>query len=222
MSVTASSLVDQYALQSTTSNKNRKNLGQEDFLELMMTQLKNQDPFKPMENGEFLGQMAQFSSVNGITELKNSFADLSEALMGNQTLQATNLIGKSVLTTGNEVALKSGGTVTAAVTLPASSGATSVGIYDMQGRLVRKLELGPHAAGTQAFSWDGRTSNGTVAPAGTYQFAAEVKELNGGTVQAETLIGSKIISVDLTGGKLRVNTDDGRALGLTAVRQIQS
>ncbi len=222
MNVTTSSLVDQYALSTSKDTSNRKSLGQEDFLTLMMTQLRNQDPFKPMENGEFLGQMAQFSSVNGITELKNSFADLSEALMGNQTLEATNLIGKSVLTTGNEVRIQTGGNVSGAISLPASSGTTSVGIYDQQGRLVRKLDLGPHAAGTQRFEWDGRTQSGGVAPAGTYLFAAEMQEVNGTTVQAETLIASKIVSVDLTGGKLRVNTDDGRALALTAVRQIQS
>ena len=72
-------------------------LGQEDFLHLMLTQLKNQDPFKPMESGEFLGQLAQFGTVQGLAGLQTSFDSLSSSLVSNQALQASSLVGRSAL-----------------------------------------------------------------------------------------------------------------------------
>src|SRR5687768_6194672 len=72
-------------------------LGQEDFLQLMLTQLKNQDPFKPMESGEFLGQIAQFGTVQGLAGLQTSFDSLSASLVSNQALQASALVGRSAL-----------------------------------------------------------------------------------------------------------------------------
>ena len=73
---------------SDTKTKANDELGQTEFLELMTTQLTYQDPLKPMENGDFLGQMAQFGTVSGISELNNTFSNLSESFQSNQALQA--------------------------------------------------------------------------------------------------------------------------------------
>ena len=72
-------------------------LGQADFLELMVAQLKNQDPTKPMDNSEFLSQMAQFSMVNGIEGLNTSFSSVSESILGSQGLQAATLLDRQAL-----------------------------------------------------------------------------------------------------------------------------
>ncbi len=77
--------------------KARDSLGQEDFLTLMISQFRNQDPFEPMDNGEFLGQLAQFSTVNGISSLNAAFAGLAGSMQDNQALQAAGLVGHSVL-----------------------------------------------------------------------------------------------------------------------------
>ncbi len=222
MSVTATSLLDQYALKNTATKKNdRTNLGQEDFLMLMMTQLKNQDPMKPMENGEFLGQMAQFSAVKGINDLQGSFAKLSESLSGNQTLQATNLIGKSVLTAGGETRLAAGGKIAGAVELT-SSASTTINVYNSAGTLVRKIPLGMKAAGLVDFTWDGRTQSGAQAPAGGYVLKAETKDAKGQAIEVPVLLSTRINSVDLANGKVQVNTEDGRSIALSAVRQIRA
>jgi len=76
-------------------------LGQSDFLKLMTTQLMNQDPLQPMENGEFLAQMAQFSTVSGITEMNDSIQNLSESYRSQQLMQASGLINKSALVEGS-------------------------------------------------------------------------------------------------------------------------
>ena len=78
-------------------------LGQSEFLDLMIAQLQHQDPLNPADSGEFLGQLAQFGTVNGITELQNSFADLATSLQSSQALQASTLVGRNVLIPGNVV-----------------------------------------------------------------------------------------------------------------------
>ena len=71
--------------------KTDKSLGQDDFLNLMLTQLQNQDPTNPMDSSNFMSQIAQFSTVNGITDLNSSFASLSSSLQSNQALQASTM-----------------------------------------------------------------------------------------------------------------------------------
>ena len=80
------------------ATEKKDDLGLDTFLELMTTQLKNQDPMKPMENGQFLGQIAQFASVTGLQQLNDSFSDLTSSLSSSQALQAGNLVGKTVMT----------------------------------------------------------------------------------------------------------------------------
>ena len=83
-------------------------LGQEDFLHLMLTQLKNQDPFKPMESGEFLGQIAQFGTVQGLAGLQTSFDSLSSSLVSNQALQASTVVGRSALVQTSTIGIAAG------------------------------------------------------------------------------------------------------------------
>ena len=87
----------------TSSLKKKDTLGQSDFLKLMTTQLQNQDPFSPMENGDFIAQMAQFSTVTGIAEMGESLKSLSNQLGEFRIATATNLLGHSVLVPGNKV-----------------------------------------------------------------------------------------------------------------------
>ena len=93
----------------------RDELGQEDFLTLMITQFRNQDPFEPMDNGDFLGQLAQFGTVNGIEQLNSSMAGLTGSIQNDQALQAASLVGRGVLAQSNAGYLPDGGQMTGAV-----------------------------------------------------------------------------------------------------------
>jgi len=94
--------VDDYLASQAEAEVNRTStLGQNDFLKLMTTQLMNQDPLQPMENGDFLAQMAQFSTVNGITEMNASVQSMSESFTSQRLMQAGSLINKSALVEGN-------------------------------------------------------------------------------------------------------------------------
>lgn len=106
---------------------------QEDFLKLMVAQLKNQDPMKPMESGEFLGDIAQFGTVSGIQDLQESFASLNSSVQSSQALQAAALVDRQVLVPMSRGQLESGGAISGAVELPASTSQLTLGVYDSAG-----------------------------------------------------------------------------------------
>lgn len=177
-----------------TGAERKDELGQEEFLNLMVTQLKNQDPFKPLESGEFLGQLAQFGTVSGLAELKTSFASLASSLVSNQALQAAGLVGRSVLVPSDGAVLENGGSVVGAVDLPDASNAVRVEIRDAAGELVQRLDLGARSAGLVRFEWDGTTGDGEPAPAGHYTVSA-MYQGEDDTVAADTLVTAPVDSV---------------------------
>jgi len=178
----------------TTPKKSE--LGQKDFMTLMMTQLKNQDPFKPLDSGAFLGQLAQFGTVSGLAGLQTSFDSLKTSLLSNQALQAAGLVGRSALVEASTMAVGDGQPVAGAVDLPDSTSALTVTVRDSSGQVVRTLPLGANAKGEAPFMWDGMTDTGGAAPAGTYTFDAEFR--SGSTVETgTTLLVASIDSVKL-------------------------
>lgn len=143
-------------------------LNQDDFLELMIAQMKNQDPTKPLEGQEYLGQLAQFSTLNSIQELQKSFDTLAQSLTNFQTTQATNLVGKQVLADGNQSYYAPGQALSGEVTLPASVSNLTLKVYGANGQLVNTVNMGAHSAGQVDFSLDSDTMS-----AGVYRIVAE-------------------------------------------------
>jgi flagellar basal-body rod modification protein FlgD len=196
-----------------------KELGQEDFMHLMITQLKNQDPFKPMESGEFLGQLAQFGTVSGLAGLQESFDSLASSLVSNQALQASSLVGRSALAEASSLGIAAGERVTGAVDLTAASSDVTVTIRDATGEPVRVLELGAQPVGLTPFAWDGLTDDGDRTPAGRYTFTADYRS---GTerVAADTLLSSSIDSVVLGAKGFSVALRGIGEVPFTSVREI--
>ncbi|MGQ9659965.1 MAG: flagellar hook assembly protein FlgD [Thermochromatium sp.] len=190
----------------TNTTNSKKELGQEDFLRLLTTQLKTQDPTNPVKNEDFVAQMAQFSTLAGIKNLTSSFESLSQTLLQGQTLDAATLVGKNVLVPANKMQLSEGQGVSGALDLSTSASQVRVDIYDASGRLVQSLDLGTLSAGLQDFEWDGTLSDGSVAPAGSYEFRITA-QING-TTQALTgyLNGQvKSVSANTNGSGLMLN-----------------
>jgi flagellar basal-body rod modification protein FlgD len=196
-------------------------LGQEDFLHLMLTQLKNQDPFKPMESGEFLGQIAQFGTVQGLAGLQTSFDSLSSSLVSNQALQASSLVGRSALVETSTISVAAGQSVTGAIDLPASSAAVSLSIHDAAGQPVRTVQLGAQPQGLASFTWDGLADDGTAVPAGRYTFDAAYFS-GTDSVVADTLLRAPIDSVLLSADGFGVELRGIGELPFTAVREIRN
>ena len=205
----------------STSGTGGSAMSQLDFLNLMMQQLKNQDPTKPMDESAIMGQLAQFGTVSGITQLNTSFSNLSSQLVSNQALQASSLLGRNVMVAGSAAPLATGGSVQAAVTVPANTNGVVVQVVDASGAVVKTISLGSPAAGLADFTWDGTTDSGARAPAGAYGFVA------GGTVsgagqQLATSVSAQVSSITLngSGGGLTLHLAGLGDVPFTAVQQI--
>jgi len=197
-------------------------LGQEDFLTLMITQFRNQDPFEPMDNGDFLGQLAQFSTVSGLENLNSQFSGLASSIQGDQALQAAGLVGRSVLAITNVGRLADTGSLNGAVEIYEPASNIQVDIVDETGELVKTINLGEQQdTGLVRFSWDGTDSEGNRAEPGQYQVRARV--IRGAeTESTPTLIEASIESVTLGqfGNGVTLNLAGGGAMSLAQVYQI--
>ena len=176
-------------------NKNNE-LGQDDFMTLMLAQLKSQDPLKPMENGEFIAQMAQFSTVSGVQELNEAFAGLSNALQVNQGLQAASLVGRSAMVEADTLEHDGESTQQGAVGLTASAADVRIQITDSSGSLIREINIGDQGAGLADFEWDGLNDEGQAVPAGNYQFTA-VAQNGDSPIALPTYLAGEVGSVTL-------------------------
>jgi flagellar basal-body rod modification protein FlgD len=192
-------------------------LGSDDFLALMVAQLENQDPTKPMDNMQFIAQLAQFGSVSGIQELNDAFGGLSSALTGNQALQAASLVGRDVVTETNVGTLREfvdangdvQGFLDATVEFGGSTSGGNLLIQDMTGRLVYSTAL-PPSQGDLKVRWDGLDSDGNALPPGRYRVSAEAM-INGQSQSVSVHAHQQVqsVAVDGTTGQLTLELGDG-------------
>ena len=202
------------------AGKDKKSLGQDEFLKLMTTQLRNQDPLEPMDNGEFLAQIAQFGTVNGINELLTSVQTLSTNLQSSQALQASNIIGRQVLAEHDQGYLSATGNVRGAANL-GSSADVAVNIYDQSGQLVNRVNLGAQSPGLVAFTWDGSTLNGTRAPVGRYRVEVEANRF-GETESLAPMVAATVSSLTLggIGQEMQVELENIGQISFSQINQI--
>jgi len=207
--------------QAQKSTDGSQSLGQEDFLKLMVAQVQNQDPFAPMENGDFIGQMAQFSSVDGINEMNASLEKMSSAFSHGQTLQAATLVGRQVVAPTPTATLTSGHSIVGEVDLTDGVSSLMVDVKDSAGSIVKSIDLGPQAAGRIPFSWDGVGDDGNQQLIGEYHLSANAM-LNNETVHFSTMMPIKVESVSVGAGVQtpQLTLADGTRIGLDKVEQI--
>jgi len=214
--------LESFAIKQTEKSKGDAALGQEQFLELMVAQLNNQDPMNPMESGDFLGQLAQFGTVNGITELQSSFEQLAGSLQSNQALEASTMVGRSVLVPGDSAYWggQAGG-ISGAIELTEATGEVILNIQDAAGQSIKHLSLGAQSEGLVQFTWDGLDDAGVSVPSGNYRFSVEA-QVNDQNVSFPTLIQGKVESVSLIpgGGEPQLNLSNIGAVNLGHVRQV--
>ncbi len=155
----------------TTEEKNAGTLAMEDFMSLMTTQLKNQDPLKPMESGDFLGQIAAFGTVSGIGDLQTSFESFAKSMQSDQALQGSALVGRSVLVPSSIGNMTAENGMKGQINVAEPVTDLKVQIYSENGVPVRTIEMGS-ADGYTNFTWDGLNDNGEALTPGVYQFKA--------------------------------------------------
>jgi flagellar basal-body rod modification protein FlgD len=148
-------------------------LGRDEFLQMLIAQLENQDPLNPQDATQFTAQLAQFSSLEQLISIEGRLESLAETEGVSQRLGAAGLIGRHVVAEGTQLSTAADGVplVEPLLFLAGNSSATTVRVYDASGRLVRALELGALAQGEHAVAWDGLDASGSPLPAGVYEFS---------------------------------------------------
>ena len=182
-----------------TQTAKKDTLGQSDFLRLMTTQLQNQDPFAPMDNGDFIAQMAQFSTVTGIDELNNSMKSLVEEFDQARIATASNLLGHSVLVPGNIGNPDEKGELHGVLDLPESTFSTEIKYLDsITGDVLHTADLGPRAKGLVGFSWNG-FSQELIDEGRSVKIEATI-DTGAGPEQLNPSIYSRVISASVGSG----------------------
>ena len=188
------------------------------FLNLLVTQLKNQDPLNPMDNNQMTTQLSQISTVSGIEKLNATMEKLLENYSGSQTMQAAAMIGKTVLTAGSGMTLTDKGAV-AGMTLDGAADKVTVTIKNAAGSVVQTQQLGAHPAGTFSFAWDGKSDAGVAQAAGEYTFS--VTAVRGGeTVKSTSLQAGTVNAVTLASDGLSLQLGSNKSVGYSDVKQI--
>ncbi|PHM58982.1 flagellar hook assembly protein FlgD [Xenorhabdus sp. KK7.4] len=162
-------------LASSPKKKQDSNDIKDNFLNLLVAQLKNQDPTNPMQNNELTTQLAQISTVEGIEKLNKSLGAVVSQMEGNQAMQTTQLIGRGVMVPGNKILVGSSeekGISTSPIGLELTRPADNVKITirDKDGAVVRELDIGKFEAGVHSFAWNGQNADGKEVVNGAYSF----------------------------------------------------
>lgn len=159
------------------------------FLQLISTQMQNQDPLNPTDPSQFLQQ------IEGLSEV-SSMQSMQTALQSSQLTNGASLIGKAVLAPSNTATLAAGGQVSGAVSAPSGATSLAVSITDSSGAQVASFQVAPQSSGLTSFTWNGTNSSGASEPAGQYNVAVTAT-VNGSSQSATPLIQSTVTSVTL-------------------------
>jgi flagellar basal-body rod modification protein FlgD len=194
-------------------------LGQADFLKLMTAQMRNQDPFDPVDNTQMVAQMAQFSSLAGITEMSSTLKAIADKLGATSASEAMAYVGRTVLTAGDTAYARTTGGIAGAIELDAAATDVTVSIMDASGRILHSRSLGPQEAGTITYDWDGKDLTG--ADAGTGPFTVRVAAQNAGkAVPVTGLVWAPVEAVSTAGGAPVLTIPGLGSVPVTAVRKI--
>lgn len=153
----------------SSTNKTAANggaLDQAAFLKLMTTQLQTQDPFSPVDNTQMVAQMAQFSSVAGISEMNASLKDIQASLAGSRVGDAASWLGRAALVNSDIATPLADGSYRGEINLPRDATSIGISFVDASGAVVHQETVGAQAKGDLAFSWDGKDASGAVAANG--------------------------------------------------------
>lgn len=177
-----------------------RSMGKDAFLRLLVTQLQNQDPLNPADSTEFTAQLAQFSSLEQLSNINQNLETLNLFQASINNAQAVSLIGKEVLARGNSIEKQGSLPVTCEFDLEAAAARVVMSIYDSTGGFVTELVGGTQPEGRGRLVWDGRDRNGSPVANGIYTFEIQAEGTDGKKVAAGSLIRGLVSGVTLDGG----------------------
>ena len=203
------------------TQNNNDMLTQADFFALLTQELSYQDPTKPVDNNEMISQMTGFSTTDGISKLNSKFADFSSMMGSSQALQASSLVGRSVLVDDNRFETTAGETVKGKLKLDKSASNVMIFVENAAGSVVQQVPLGNVSRGEFGFEWDGKLANGEQAAAGLYRFrVAGLVDGQASELQALTYRNVDSVTLSGAGGQVQLNLQGGNSMALSDVVEI--
>lgn len=201
-----------------TQGKNK--LGKDDFMNLLLTQLRNQDPLKPMEHKEFASQLAQFGTLEKLTAIEEGIVALQAGVGQGERAQAFAMLGKSVKATGNSLLLTEGKPVSITHKLSEKAKPVQLTIFNESGKMVRDIPLNNKSG--RNIEWDGRDAEGKELPSGKYSFRVLGLGENGQMEESGSALEGRVVGVDVSSGQPRliIKTSSGKID--VAIDQVQS
>ncbi|HSB73585.1 MAG TPA: flagellar hook capping FlgD N-terminal domain-containing protein [Candidatus Methylomirabilis sp.] len=191
-------------------------LGKDDFLRLLTTQLRNQDPLNPMDNTAFVAQTAQFSSLEQLQNMNSTLQQLTTQMGGAGPASAAALLGRVVTANGSAIHLETGRQSSLTYALPGAAGSVAVQVQDETGKAVRTLLLGPQGGGTHQVAFDGLDDQGRPLPSGDYSFRVGATDSAGRAMPGVFTGGGQVTGISMENGQLVLLVGDQR-VPLTSV-----
>jgi flagellar basal-body rod modification protein FlgD len=179
-----------------------KSMGRDDFLKLLIAQLQNQDPLKPLDNQEFAAQLATFNSLDQLIGINQKLDSLAQQQQLVGQLGAASLIGKEIVADGNQVSLAAGQPAAISYAVDAAAARVSITITDASGKVVRTIDVGNVAAGEQSVVWDGKDATGKSLPVGVYSAAVGAFDVAGNKIGASARTHGVVTGVALNGDEV--------------------
>lgn len=216
MDVTA--LNNSTVTQSGTAGAATKTVSKDEFLHLFVTQLRYQNPLNPMDSSQFTAQLAQFSSLEQLTNISNQ---MDMMLLYQKSLQNTltsSLIGKKVNISDDTVTLK--GKADISYSLAQDAAKVTISLYDAGGKLVREIQVGQQKAGQENYTWDGRDLNGNVLPDGAYTAKVAAFDASGNPVAVTSTANGTVTGIVYENNITYLVIDGKTKVQLSSVNEI--
>ncbi|RHW75947.1 flagellar hook assembly protein FlgD [Colwellia sp. RSH04] len=196
-------------------------LTQADFFALLTKELSNQDPTKPVDNNEMISQMTAFSTTDGVSKLNDQFNSFASSMTSSQALQASSLVGRSVLVKDNVFGMNEGENVKGKLVTDKPASNVVIYVENTAGEVIQTVPVGSVNKGEFGFTWNGQTANGEDAQAGAYRFRV-VGLVDGKASELEAMTYRKVDSVTLAGagGNIMLNLNGGSAMALADVIEV--
>jgi flagellar basal-body rod modification protein FlgD len=212
--------IDTTTRAAATTASSSNTLGQDAFLQLLVTELQHQDPTQPQDPNTMITQMAQFSSLEQQTDTNTLLTSMQNQVSALFQAQSSSLIGTNVQVTSSSLDL-SGGTASVGISLPSAAAKVSLTISNANGQTVATLNPGAMAEGSQVVTWNGKSTSGTQLPDGTYTVNIAAADSSGNSVAATTTSSATVTAVNFSNGTIMV-TAGGQQYPLSAINQISN
>jgi len=208
-------------LTSATAANGGKTLGKDEFLQLLVAQLSNQDPLDPTDPTEFVAQLSQLSSLEQLMSLREGMDLMAVAQTAGTSADVVSFVGRHITFRGDSLVLSGGGQASdIGIQLDGKAAGVTLTIKDSEGKTVRELSLGQHDAGKHVIPFDGKDADGKALAEGSYSVTVSATDHTGATVKASTRTEGTVVGVSYDNGYPELVLEDGRRIALGQVLEV--